>query len=427
MAQPRKAATPPAAQTKSSGKASGKAPGNAQGKGNGQFQRAASTAPASGAGGSAGALRATLAIFALFLLIGVVPSALAGEAFGVWRLPSTGGPLISLPWSLSYETPLPTPSAMLANATLRVVTTPGGSQVVATLQPGFSVRVARYATTAGERWAQIQWSGPTHATGGSGWVSASGLIAASGASQSGQARDIGDLGALSPAFGQAIGALGPGFNATLYFPAAGATYASASVDQPESLGGQIVPVLLTALYAKGIVAAQPNASNGPPAIARDLAADNAQALTFDYELLGDAAGLDSFMAQHHLTGFQFVAHQPTQAKGTARGLVLFYAALASDALTSAHDAGEITTLLANANAKPASAVTPQTFIGSGALTVTTASASASGDVVAIAAGVAQPASGPQVIVIAIAHGATSAATQQALQTFFQQLAPLAQE
>lgn len=419
MAQPRKAATPPAAQSKT------------QSKGNSQAQRVAHLAPASGSGGSggsAGALRATLTVFALFLLIGAIPSALAGEAFGLWRLPSAGGPLSSLPWSLSYETPLPKPSAMLANATLRVVTAPGGSQAIATLQPGFSVRVARYATTAGERWAQIQWSGPTRATGGSGWVEASGLIAASGAGQSGQARDIGDLGALSPTFGQAVGALGPGFNAALYFPAAGASYASASVDQPESLGGQIVPVLLTVLYAKGIVAAQPNASSGPPPIARDLAAGNAQALTFDYALVGDAAGLDSFMTQHHLTGFQFAAHQPTQAKGTARGLALFYAALASNALTSAHDVGEITSLLASANAKAASAIAPQSFIGSGALAVTTTSASgsASGDVVAIAAGAAQPANGPQVIVVAIAHGATSAATQQALQTFFQQLAPLTQ-
>ncbi|HEY8326353.1 MAG: hypothetical protein ACHQ1E_02350 [Ktedonobacterales bacterium] len=411
MAQPRKAATPPAA---AHNKAAGGAPHAAA-------PAARAPAPPSGGGN---ALRTTLTVFVLFLLVGVIPIALAGETFGFWRLPSVAGQLITPPWSLSYDSSLARPSPMLANATLHVVSTPGGAQSVATLQPGFAVQVTRYATDAGARWAQITWSGPTHAAGGSGWTLASGLIAASGASQSGQARDIGDLGALSPAFGQSIGALGSGFHAALYFPAAGASYANSGVDQPESLGSQIIPVLLTALYARGIVAAQPNASSGPPTIARDLAAGNAQALTFDYELVGDSAGLDAFMTQHQLAGFQFVAHQPTQATGTARALSLFYAALASGALTNAHDQGEILALLASANTTSASAVTQPTFIGSGALVVTIANGT--GGTVAIAAGILQPANAPAVVVVAIAHGATSAATQQALQTLFQRLSPIVQ-
>ncbi|HEX8730190.1 MAG TPA: hypothetical protein VF739_16280 [Ktedonobacterales bacterium] len=414
MAQPRKAATPPAAAHSNAGKAAGGAPRAAA-------PAVRTPAPPSGGGN---ALRTTLTVFALFLLVGVIPTALAGEAFGLWRLPSAGGQLITPPWSLSYDSSLAKPAPMLANASLHVVTTPGGSQFVATLQPGFAVQVTRYATDAGARWAQITWGGPTHAAGGSGWTLASGLIAASGASQSGQARDIGDLGALSPAFGGSIGALGSGFHAALYFPAAGASYTSAGVDQPESLGSQIIPVLLTVLYAKGIVAAQPNASSGPPTIARDLVAGNPQALTFDYALVGDAAGLDAFMTQHQLAGFQFVAHQPAQATGTPRALSLFYAALSSGALTNAHDQGEILALLASANTTTASAVTQPTFIGSGALVVTTATGT--GGVVAIAAGILQPANAPAMVVVAIAHGDTSAATQQALQTFFQKLSPIAQ-
>ncbi|HEY7849612.1 MAG TPA: hypothetical protein VIC27_06070, partial [Ktedonobacterales bacterium] len=294
-------------------------------------------------------LRTALTIFALFCVVGAIPAALGGETLGYWRLPITGAQLAAPPWSLSYDTPLARPAPVLANATLRIVTTPGGSSVIATLEPGFAAQVSRYATRAGVRWAQIHWDGPTHAAGGSGWTPASGLVAASGASQSGQARDIGDLGALSPAFGQTIGALGPGFASALYFPAAGASYHTANSDQSEALGAQITPLLLVALYAKGIVAAQPNASSGPPPIARDLVAGNAQALTFDYELVGDAAGMDSFMAQHHLTGVQFVAQQPQQAKGSASGLSLFYTALAAGQLVNPHDLAEITTLLASAN------------------------------------------------------------------------------
>ena len=372
-------------------------------------------------------LRTTLAIVALFCIVGAIPTALGGETFGYWRLPITNAQLASAPWSLNYDTPLATPTPMLANATLRVVTTPGGSSVIATLEPGFATQVSRYAMRAGVRWAQIHWAGPTHAAGGSGWTLASGLVAAngtSGTSQSSQARDIGDLGALSPTFGQAIGALGPGFASTLYFPAAGASYHTATVDQPEALGAQITPLLLTMLYANGIVAAQPNASKGPPQIARDLVAGNAQALTFDYALVGGAAGMDSFLTQRHNTGFQFAAQQPLQAKGTVRSLSLFYSALASGQLVNAHDQAEITTLLASANSAAAAAVAPQSIIGAGALIVTTASGA--GGTVAIAAGTLTPASGPSVVVVALAHGATPAATQKALQTFFGGLIPIIQ-
>jgi len=386
--------------------------------------RAASQATPARTAPKTSSLRTTLAIFALFCIVGAIPAALGGETFGYWRLPITSAQLASPPWSLSYDTPLATSTPMLANATLRVVTTPGGSSVIATLEPGFAAQVNRYATQAGVRWAQIRWAGPTHAAGGSGWTQASGLVAASGASQSSQARDIGDLGALSPTFGQAIGALGPDFASALYFPAAGASYHTAAIDQPEALGAQITPLLLTVLYAKGIVAAQPNAGSGPPPIARDLVAGNAQALTFDYALVGGAAGMDSFLTQRHITGFQFAAQQPLQAKGTARGLSLFYSALASGQLVNAHDQAELTALLASANTGAVTAVTPQTIIGAGALVVTTASSA--GGAVTIAAGALTPASGPSVVVVAIAHGATPAATQKALQTFFGGLIPIIQ-
>ncbi len=369
-------------------------------------------------------LRATLTIFALFCVVGAIPTALGGETFGYWRLPTTSFQLAAPPWALSYDIPLAKPLPMLANATLHVVSTPGGSVTVATLEPGFAAQVTRYANRAGVRWAQIRWAGPTRAAGGSGWTLASGLIAANAATQTSQPRAIGDLGALSPAMGQAVSALGPGFSTSLYFGAAQSSYHTSSIDQVEPLGAQVVPLVLTLLYAKGIVAAQPNAASGPPPIARDLASGNAQALTFDYELVGDAQGIDGFLTQHQIAGFQFASQQPLQAKGSVRALSLFYAALTGGALVNAHDQAEIISLLGGANNSAAATVAPQSVIGSGALLLTTASAD--GGVASIAAGVLVPANGSPVVVVASAHGATAAVTQKAMQTYFGRLIAIIQ-
>ncbi len=385
--------------------------------------RQAAPAVAGARAKSANGLSAALTIFALFCVVGAIPAALGGEAFGYWQLPTMGLQLAAPPWSLSYDAPLAQPAPMFANATLHVVATPGGATTIATLEPGFVAQVTRYATRAGVRWAQIRWAGPTHAAGGVGWTPASGLASWS-AAQAAQARNIGDMGALSPAFGQAIGALGPGLASALYFPKAQASYHTANIDQAEPLGAQVIPLVLAALYGKGIVAAQPNASNGPPPIAQDLATGNAQALTFDYALVGDAQGMDAYLTQQHITGFQFTAHAPLQAKGTARSLSLFYTALAGNALFDAHDSAEIIGLLANANNGAATAIAPQTVIGSGALVTTTTNAD--GGSVAIAAGVLTPGAGPAVVVVAIAHGATAAATQRMLQTYFGRLIALDQ-
>ncbi len=389
----------------------------------GSGQRAAPAAvPVVSATSDSSWFRMALTIFTLFWVLGAIPAALGGEALGYWRLPSAGFQLGEPPWALSYDTPLARPAPMLANATLRITSSPGSSSVIATLEPGFAAQVTQYATRQGVRWAKVSWGGPTHSAGGSGWTLASGLIPFS-ANAASQARDIGDMGALSPAFGQSVSALGPGFSAALSFSNS-ASYHTANIDQLTPLGGQIVPLTLTALYATGIVAAQPNPSSGPPQIARDLVAGNAQALTFDYELVGDAHGMDSFLTQRHITGFQFATQQPLQAQGTTRSLALFYTALAGVQLADAHDTAEIIGLLAGANMSAATAVAPQSVIGAGALQVTTVNVS--GGVVTIAAGILTPASGQSVVVVAIAHGASAAATQKTMQTYFGRLIAIIQ-
>lgn len=386
--------------------------------------RSGAKASAAQAEGNVDWLRAALAVFVMFCVVGAIPTALGGEAFGYWRLPLGGLQLVDSPWSLSYDAPLTQPTPMLANATLHVVTTPGGSSVIATLEPGYATQVTRYATYAGARWAQIHWGGPTHVSGGSGWTQASGLITPTTTNQTAQARDIGDMGALSPALGQTVSGLGPGFASALYFPTAGASYHTATIDQVEPLGAQVVPIVLTLLYAKGIVAAQPNATSGPPPIARDLAGGNAQALTFDYALVGDAQGMDTYLTQQHITGFQFAAQQPLQAKGTVRSLSLFYSALVSGNLVNANDRAQILALLGGANNGAASVIAPQTIIGSGALMVTTMNAN--GGVSSIAAGVLSPTNGPSVVLVAVAHGASAMASEKAMQTYFGRLIPVIQ-
>ncbi len=366
---------------------------------------------------SSGAMRATITIFALFCILGAVPTALGGEAFGVWRLPSSGISIDSLPWTMSYDAPLAKPTPMVANTTLHVATTPGGATNEATLEPGFAVKVSRYATVAGERWSQITWGGPTRASGGSGWTLAAGLIAVSGATQ---ARDIGDLGALSPSFGHATSGFASGFTSALYFPSTGASYHTTDIEQAQPLGSQAIPLVLAALYAKGIVASQPNATSGPPPIAHDLVNGNPQALTFDFALVGNASGMDSFLTGHQIQGFQWVADKPLQSQGTVRSLSLFYAALTDGSLVDAHDQAEMLTLLAGANSSET--VAPQSIVGTGALVVT--SDTSVGGVMMTVAGVLSPANGAQAVVVARFHGSTAAAAQQEAQTYFSKLIPL---
>ncbi|HEX8982022.1 MAG TPA: hypothetical protein VF792_04585 [Ktedonobacterales bacterium] len=364
-----------------------------------------------------GAMRATITIFALFCILGAVPTALGGEAFGVWRLPSSGVSIDSLPWTMSYDAPLAKTTPMVANTTLHVATTPGGATNEATLEPGFAVKVSRYATVAGVRWSQITWGGPTRASGGTGWTLAAGLIAISGATQ---ARDIGDLGALSPSFGQATSAFAPGFTSALYFPSTGASYHTSDIEQEQPLGSQAIPLVLAALYAKGIVASQPNAASGPPPIAHDLVNGNPQALTFDYALVGNASGMTGFLSGHHIQGFQWVADKPLESQGSVRSLSLFYAALLDGSLVNAHDQAEMLSLLAGANSSET--VAPQSIVGTGVLVVT--SDTSAGSVMMTVAGVLSPANGAQAVVVASFHGATAAAAQQEAQTYFSKLIPI---
>ena len=150
--------------------------------------------PAKGSATGTG-LRMALGILLLALVTGAIPLALAGQVLGYWRLPLTMPALPFLPSAVVYDAPLATAQPMVTNATIHVMSAPGASASIATLEPGFPVQVMRYATAGGARWAQIHWTGPTKAAGGSGWALAA-QLRTPGVSDT---KPLGDLGALAPA------------------------------------------------------------------------------------------------------------------------------------------------------------------------------------------------------------------------------------
>lgn len=355
-----------------------------------------------------GGLRMTLWIALLAIITGAAPVALAGQALGYWRIPLSLPAPPFLPGPVVYDSPLAAAQPMVANAVIQVVSAPGASAVVATLQPGFPVQVTRYASVASVRWAQVRWDGPTKTAGGTGWAKAALLRTP----VAGGAKPIGDLGSFSPALANGASAAGPGFVATLYFPASGYTYRTANTAQSITLGQQIVPVVLVSIYGMGLAAQQ------PASVTHDLASDNPEALIFDYHLVGGASGLGAYLAQRHITGFQF-ASVPAQSTATVEGLGLFYSALAGTALVSADDQRQIFQLLAAANAN-ATTYASASWIGSGALIASTTQAAQG--YATVVTGQLQPASGPAVVVVAVAASQpTAAQAQSALQAFFKPL------
>lgn len=386
----------------------------------------ATTAPerAAGAGAQSASSpwwRTALIIFTLFAVMGVVPLALGGETLGYWRLPAAGPNFTALFGSTRYDAPLTHTTPVVTNATLQIRQRPGAGAVIATLEPGYGANLTQYATLGDVRWAKITWGGPTTRAGGSGWTLASGLI---GGQQAASAREIGDLGALSPGLGQEAAALGPRLSAEVYFPASGATYRSAASAALQPLGKQIAPIVLTAYYAKGLNAAQPAPSAGPSQAASDLAAGNEQALLFNYRLVGDAAGLTDYLTQAHVLSpaapdFHFVAQQPDQAQGSTQGLALFYISLLQGSLVNSGDQAQISGLLAQANNAQALALTPTGALGSGPLIVT--SMPAGGGALITAAGALTSASATQVIVVASVQADSAPTAQKDLRGFFDQL------
>lgn len=351
-------------------------------------------------------LRVTTLILLLAVVTGALPVAFAGQALGYWTLPLTAPALPFL--APSYDPPLAKPQAMVVNTTATIVSAPGSSATLATLEPGFPVSVTQYASQVGVRWAKVHWDGPTKTAGGSGWTQADHLQSPGPRA----AKPIGDLSALSPAVGRAASQAGSGFAASLFFPDSGYAYYSASASQTVTLGQQIIPIALVVDYGEGLASRQPSSIN------QDLVSGNPEALSFVYHAAGAESGMANYMANYHISGFRF-ATDPTQSTATVQALGQFYTALTQAPLVGPDDLRQIFSLLAGASSNTAPYVSASQ-IGTGALTITTAKTSAG--YTTMITGHLQPASGPALVLVAVsANQSTAAASQSALKSFLKAL------
>jgi hypothetical protein len=350
----------------------------------------------------------TIWLLALAVVTGAAPLALAGQALGYWRVPLGGASLFTS--SPTYNQPLTKPQAMVTDAQVTVLATPGNGATVTTLEAGFPVTVTQYAMQNAARWAHIRWQGPTNGTGGTGWVPATTLKAVTTHS----AQPTADFAALSPSVAGAVDTAGAGFAAWVSFPNAGGyAYRSANASHVGELGKQIIPVVLVADYGLGLATQQPSS------MPQNLASGDPTALTFIFLSINKNNSLSAYLASNHVTGFT-IASNPTNSTASIQDLGKFYAALTQAPLLSPGDQREVFAVLAGAANSTATNYATRAQIGSGALYVTTTQ-TAQG-YTTVVAGQLQPANGPAIAVAAIATGQPTAAQAQAtLQAFFTSL------
>ncbi|MBF6591280.1 MAG: hypothetical protein IVW57_12240 [Ktedonobacterales bacterium] len=361
-------------------------------------------------------------LFALIVLAGIVPVALAGDLLGWWTLSR------SAPFIVPRAAPTPTYTPLLATPERAWIATPadvlprpGGGGAVARLWPGFPVALTQRARLDAAPWARITWNGPTPRAGGMGWVVATALVA-----YGADGRALGDAGALSPALGQALAPYGPHLAAVIYFPDLNQFYLTANADQSFALGDGFRAVLLAALLASARANAPP-ATGTAPAIdltsAAALASGNSAAAATAYTRLGGADGISRFLRGQGISGIQPDAATWDAAQATPRALIQFYTALLVRGALS--DADRVTAV--GLLARGGSGVAPASAVGVGGVLVG-GSAQGQGGWSASACGVLAPNVGQRAVVVAVAlREPSAAAAQDALRAFYAALAPLLME
>lgn len=364
--------------------------------------------------------RVSLLLFLAFCLLGIVPAALAGNLAGMWALRLPGAPVV-------YATAAPTPTAApdLAlprqawiAASVPVISQPAGGSPVATLEAGFPVTLLKHARVAGGSWSYVQWDGPASGAGGAGWVPDAALV-----SYGSGTRAIGDLGALSPAFAQALAPYAQQLAVSLYFPDAGRLYRLHD-SQSFALGGGLSAVLLADTFASAEARRQPAPSASATSFAaRVAAADSPSAATL-YAQLGEASGVASYLSGLGVAGIQMSSTDWASAQATPAALLQFYDALAERGILSGADRDAVVSLLAQANAPAAARLLDPQAVGAGSALVVGA-VQTDGGWTLNACGIVNPAHGPRYIAaVAITAQPTQAAGQQALSLFYGRLAAL---
>ncbi len=349
-----------------------------------------------------------------FLLVtlaaSLIPVVLAGQVLGIWRvtLPGLGAPFAPIP---AY-----TPRDLYVAADVSVLPQPNAGDPIARLGAGFPVRSVEEHALDHSTWLRITWAGPSHNSGGTGWVSDASLVP-----YAAHPRPVGDLGALAPSLRAT--ATQKHITAALYFPAAGQLYLSAAADQPFPLGGGVRAVLLAALYANAAAHGQPSPAATPGSPAALVASGDPAATASVYAQLGDAAGVGAYLTRLGVSRIALAPGQPTAATATPRAVLAFYAALMTTNTFSDADRATVLGLLAQSETTP---LAPSSLLGSGGSggsggTLVTGAASAGSGWTASASGVLVPAQGERVIVAAIATADSAAAGRDALAAWYAQL------
>jgi hypothetical protein len=363
--------------------------------------------------------RTALLILLAFGLLGAVPIMLAGEIGGAWRLHIPGTP--------DYYRTTPTPARAYTDTlprqawiafTAQVYPTPAPTESVATLEPGFPVTVTAHSVARRVLWSYIAWRGPTASAGGNGWILDSVTVA-----YGGQARPIGDLGALGPALGRWAAPRATQIAAVLYFADAGQLY-RLNDTRSFALGSGFSPMLIADLYA--VSEAHQTSPSAPVLTALATRSPSSDGIVppLVYVQLGGANGLNTFLIHTGVSGIVPGANGWDTGSATASGLIQFYATLTSGVLLSQTDRAALVTLLQQANAGATATLLGAGRVPAGSFLVSAATDMSNGWDTS-ASGILRLASGALVVAVAATGQPTQQAGAMLLADFLAQVESLA--
>jgi hypothetical protein len=193
---------------------------------------------------------------------------------------------------------------------------------LATLGPGFPVTITDATLVGTVRWDHITWSGPTRASGGSGWVPHTAL-ASVGTVDTATA----DPGALSQGLAAALAPFGSRAGIVVYYPDQRQMYTSGA-DVAFPLGDGIRGILVTELLASPLAAQPMIAGQTVQHVAQGVAVGDPGALSLTYTQLGGGAQVVAFLSDMSVVGITPDSSSWSAVSATPRGLAQYYAALA---------------------------------------------------------------------------------------------------
>ena len=360
---------------------------------------------------------ASLLMLLAFCLTGIIPLGIVARATDhlSLTLPTSFAPFAGL---TSAPTPTDAPDLALprdswTTRAVDVLPRAGQGTALATLAPGFPVRLLQHQRVGATLWSRIEWTGPVKGTGGAGWAPDSAFIAYG---QTGAI--LGDLGALAPSLRQAVAPEGKRFSAAVYIPSQNRLYNEGSLDGVFALGTGFRPMLLSALFTGAETDNKPvNVTDELP-----LSRGDDTAATRIYQQLGGATGLSVYLTSHSITGFQ-PAPLWTACQATPRAAIDFYTQLAGD-LLEAKDRAALMSILALADT-PSTSQLAVSWVGAAGNLLVVGVAPTGNTFTVSVAGILNPPQGPPLIVAAVATSQPStAAALQVMKSFYAPLTTL---